>query len=118
MKDLLEAALKTLDENVQYGNVRNRVDALPLLNYTMFCRRKSESNSGHTVLSTYWEVSVVRENAVDKAELLQYLEVLAGIPGLKISNEPIEYACQYLDGAKYQLEAASITCVETEKRRI
>ena len=33
MRDKIQAALEQLDSYVQYGNVRNRSDALPQLNY-------------------------------------------------------------------------------------
>lgn len=118
MRTKIQAALEQLDRYVQYGNVRTRSDALPQLDYTVFCRKTAKVNQGRTDLTVYWEVSIVRENEVPIAEVERYLETLGAIPGLKVGGDPIQFWAQYMDGTKCQLEAVALSFVETTKRRL
>ncbi len=118
MRDKIQEALEQLDSYVQYGNVRNRSDALPQLNYTVFCRKNAKVNQGRTDLTVYWEVSIVRENEVPMDEVERYLETLGAIPGLKVASDAIQFWAQYMDGTKCQLEAVALSFVESTKRRL
>ena len=105
--DLINAALANVDNRVFYGTAAKLPKSQPW-NYTVFSREPASRNANKTSITHVYAVSVVRENYVPESMMAEVINAMESIPGMRMSDDDIEFAYQVKPGTSDTCEMMTI----------
>lgn len=105
--DLIKDALSNVDGSVYYGTAAKKPKDAPW-NYTVFSREPAHRSAGKTSITHVYAVSVVRENFVPESMMGEVINAMESIPGMRMSDDGIEFAYQVKPGTSDTCEMMTI----------
>ncbi|MBQ9785059.1 MAG: hypothetical protein IJW29_06450 [Clostridia bacterium] len=112
--DLISAALAEVDERVYYGTAAKLPKCQPW-NYTVFSREPAYRNASKTGITHVYAVSVVRENFVPEGMMLDVINAMEAIPGMRMADDGIDFAYQVKPGTSDTAEMMTINFTKAVK---
>lgn len=91
MRNKIKEKLLELEPNIYYGMIPDNVD-IKEWNYFVFGQEKiSKGGTSLTDLQGYWYVTIVRENFIPDETVLDVIEKMKEITGLRLADGDYEY---------------------------
>ena len=112
--DDIKNKLEEIDQNVDYGAVkRSRKETL--WNYIVFNRNVMKPNQNKTSYSEYYSVHIVRENFIPEGLVLEVINKMLEIAGMRVASTDIQYNYTTKPSTDKVVEMASIEFVKPVK---
>ena len=109
MLNTIRNALLGVDPNVYFGGVTN-TDKINKWDYIVFSRGDMKRNvRGNTAYSTTINVVVVREEYVPEETIYRVIEVMEGIPNVRLNENAVEFEYDRKGNTKTVMEMAVIS---------
>lgn len=116
MRNKIKEKLLELDTNIYYGIVPDNVD-IEDWNYFVFGQEKiSKGGTSQTDLQGYWYVTIVRENFIPDETVLDVIEKITDIAGVRLADGDCEYNYVQKGSTNIIVEMLQIRFTKTKKR--
>lgn len=110
----IKEQLDTINSNNWYGMVDN-IENLDVFDYIVFFRDKTVIDKTKNTLSDYYVVAIVQENFIEEDFILEVIEKMQNIKGMRVCNNDIYYEYTKKPNTDTILEIASISFVKARK---
>lgn len=115
MRNLIKNKLLEIDDQLYYGIVPDNVE-IDEWNYFIFGQRKfRKSGTSGTDLNGYWYVVIVRENFIPDDLIVDVVNKMTEIHGLRLVDDDCEYNYVTKGGTNIVVEMVEIKFTKTKK---
>lgn len=112
--DELKTQLETIETNVFYGIVDNKM-MNTLWNYIVFNRNAIKIKDSKTGFTDVYSVTLVRENFIPDGEIDKMIQAITSIPGMRIAGSDGVFNYTEKPGSNTVIELFTIDFVKPRK---
>ena len=115
MRNLIQEKLLEIDSNIHYGIVPDNVENKEW-NYFVFGQRKlRKKDSTSNDLQGYWNVVIVRENFIPDDVVIDVINKITDIPGVRLADGDFEYNYIMKGNTNIVVEILELQFTKTKK---
>ena len=115
MRNSIKEKLLELDNHIYYGLVPENAD-IKDWNYFVFGQKKfGKGGTTNNDYKGYWYVTIVRENFIPDGDVIDVINKITEIPGLKLADGEFEFRYTTKGNTNIVVEIVEIQFTKTKK---